>query len=466
MTDLHWMPLAGLAALIAARKLGALELTDALIARAERLGEHYRCYLTPTFDLAREMARAADAEIARGRWRGPLHGMPVGLKDAFDTRGIRTTVASRLFADRVPDRDAFAVRRLLEAAAVLMGKLECTELCLGGPSLDGLVPHSVNPWAPERYAGGSSSGAAVALATGLLPAALGTDTGGSIRFPAALNGVAGFKPTYGLVSLGGVFPLSHSLDHAGPMARTSRDCALILDAIAGHDPDDPTSVRGAEPPRAAAALAAGDNRLDGVRIGHVVNFTEAEGVSPDARAATRAALAVLEDLGANVQEIALPDLMEFTVCNTTIMTSEAFALHGPAFRRRASDVAAFTRARIALGAFIRAEDYVRAQKNRRRLARATDAAMERFDALVYPGSLGAAGRIADVRPFYYLNLPLITAPANIAGVPASSVRAGFDAEGQPMAVQVTGRRFEDALVLRIAHSFETATPELDRRAID
>lgn len=466
MTDLHWLPLATLSELIATRRLGSLELTDALIARAERLAPRYRCYITPTFDLARDMARAADAEIARGRRRGPLHGIPVGLKDAFDTAGIRTTVASRLFADRVPDRDAFAWRQLSAAGAVLMGKLECTELCLGGPSLDGLVPHSINPWDSDRYAGGSSSGAAVALATGMLPAALGTDTGGSIRFPAALNGVAGIKPTYGLVSLGGVFPLSHSLDHAGPMARTSRDCALLLDALAGHDPDDPTSARTAPPPRAAAALSApGAERLDGLRIGHVVNFTEAEAVSPDARAATRAALGVLEGLGAQIEEVTLPDLMDFTITNTTIMTSEAFAIHGPAFRRRSAEVAAFTRARIALGAFIRAEDYVRAQKTRRRLARATDAAMDRLDALVYPGALGAAGRIADTKPFYYLQLPLITAPANIAGVPAASVRAGFDADGQPLALQITGRRFADAMVLRIAHAYEAATPAHDRRAI-
>ena len=201
--------------LLSAGETSAEALTEAHIARIDRLNPTYRAFVHPTFELARAMAQAADAEKAAGHRRGPLHGIPVALKDAYDTAGIPTTVCSRLHAERVPESDATAWSRLQAAGAVLLGKLECTELCLGGPSEDGLVPHALNPWDPARYAGGSSSGAGVALATGMVPGALGSDTGGSIRIPATFCGVAGIKPTYGLVSLSGLFPLSGSLDHAG-----------------------------------------------------------------------------------------------------------------------------------------------------------------------------------------------------------------------------------------------------------
>lgn len=460
MGPIHTLGVAALSREIGAGRLTSAQVTEVLIDRIERLNPRYNAFVTPTFELARAMARAADAEIAAGRRRGPLHGIPVALKDAYDTRGIRTAVGSRLYRERVPNADAEAWRRLQAAGAVLLGKLECTELCLGGPSPEGLFPPSVNPWDADRTPGGSSSGAGVALATGMVPAALGSDTGGSIRFPAALMGIAGFKPSYGLVSLRGLFPLSHSLDHAGPMARSARDCALLLDAIAGHDPVHPSSVA-APPPRATAALA---DRLDGLRIGHVRGFTEAEGVGADARASCEAALVVLADLGAEIVEQPMPDLWDFTVCNTTIMSSEAFAIHAAAFRARADEVTPLTRARIALGAFITAEDYLRAQKARRRLARATARAMDGLDALVYPGALGDAPRLGAVDPYYYLDVPLITAPANVAGVPAASVRSGLTTAGLPMAIQITGRLFDDAMVLRIAHAFEQATPDYDRIA--
>ena len=460
MAELHSLSIHALSELIGRRALGALELTEALIARIERLDPGLRAFAHPTFELARAMARAADAEIAAGRRRGPLHGIPVALKDAYDTAGIPTTVCSRLFADRVPGRDATAWARLQQAGAVLLGKLECTELCLGGPSTDGLVPHSRNPWDPGRYAGGSSSGAGVGLAAGLFPGALGSDTGGSIRIPATYCGVAGIKPTYGLVSLAGLFPLSGSLDHAGPMARTSRDCALLLDAIAGHDAADPASVA-APAVNAAAGLT---ERLDGVRVGYVRGFAEAEGVSAESRAACEASLETLAALGAEIREAEMPDLWDFTVCNSTIMMSEAFAIHGRAFRARAAEVSATTRARISLGAMIRAEDYVRAQKTRRVLARATARAMERHDVLVYPAALGDPPPVDGIGTFYFLRTPLITAPANVAGVPAASVRCGMSRAGLPMGFQVTGRLFGDATVLRVAHAFEAATPEHDRIA--
>ncbi len=449
-----------MSSLLADGEMSALELVEAHIARIERLDPGHRAFVHSTFGLAREMARTADVENARGRRRGPLHGIPVALKDAYDTAGIPTTVCSRLHADRVPDRDAAAWARLQAAGAVLLGKLECTELCLGGPSEDGLVPHALNPWDPARYAGGSSSGAGVALATGMIPGALGSDTGGSIRIPATFCGVAGIKPTYGLVSLRGLFPLAGSLDHAGPMARTSQDCALLLDAIAGHDPEDASSVA-TGPTRTAEALT---EDLENVRVGYVRAFAEDPAVSAEQRAATEAALRVMAELGAEVREVELPGIWEFTVCNSTIMMSEAFAIHGTDFRARAAEVSVLTRARITLGAFIRAEDYVRAQKKRRELAYATAAAMKDVDVLVYPAALGDPPPTDAIKPFYFLETPLITAPANVAGVPAASVRSGISAAGMPMGIQVTGRLFGDSDVLRVAHAYEAATPEFNRIA--
>ena len=458
MEQVTTLPISEMAALIASRAITAEALTEAHIARIERLDPTYRAFVRPTFDLAREMARAADREIAGGKYRGPMHGIPIALKDAYDTTGIETNVCSRLLAGRVPQRDAAAWARLRDAGAVLLGKLECAELCLGGPSPDSMVAHAVNPWNPAYYAGGSSSGAAVALATGMCAGALGTDTGGSIRLPAAYCGIAGLKPTYGLVGLSGVFPLSGSLDHAGPMARSSLDCALMLDAMSGPDPADPSSAASA-PSRTAAALG-GD--LSGIRIGYVRAYAEDPAVSAEQRAGTEAALQVLASLGAEVREVAMPDLRQFTICALTLMMSEAFAIHGPDFRARAAEVSEMTRARMTLGAFIRAEDYVRAQKKRRELVQATVRVMQDVDVLVYPAALGDPPPLGAFDPFYFLELPLITAPANVAGVPAISVRAGFSNAGLPMGVQITGRLFGDQEVLRVAHAYEMATPGFAR----
>ena len=460
MADLTETTLFEMSALLAAGEISAKDLTEAHIARIERLDPTYRAFVHPTFDLARAMAQAADAERAAGQCRGPLHGLPIALKDAYDTAGVPTTVCSRLHADRVPKADAEAWSRLRAAGAVLLGKLECTELCLGGPSEDRLVPHAKNPWDTTRYAGGSSSGAGVALATGMCPGALGSDTGGSIRIPATFCGVAGIKPTYGLVSLSGLFPLSGSLDHAGPMARTSRDCALLLDAISGQDRKDAASVAAG---RTATAAALTED-LTGLRIGYVRAFAEDPSVDAEQRAGTEAALRVMAGLGAEVQEITLPDIWDFTVCNSTIMMSEAFAIHGADFRERASEVSALTRARITLGAFIRAEDYIRAQKKRRALAQATAQAMAGVDVRGYPAALGDPPPVKAIQPFYFLETPLVTAPANVAGVPAASVRSGVSRAGMPMGIQITGRHFGDAMVLRVAHAYETATPEFTRIA--
>jgi aspartyl-tRNA(Asn)/glutamyl-tRNA(Gln) amidotransferase subunit A len=460
LTALARASVAELSSFLVDRKVSSVESTEALIRRIEAKNAEYRAFLTCTFDLALEQAREADDRTARNIRRGPLDGVPVALKDAYDTRNIRTTVGSGLFKDRVPTADSAVWERLRRAGAVLLGKLECTEFCLGGPSPDTAFPISLNPHDTSRYTGGSSSGAGVALATGMVPAAIGSDTGGSIRIPAAFCGVAGIKPTYGLVSLRGLFPLSGSLDHAGPMARSSQDCALLLDAIMGHDPLHPSSSRRQIPP---TSPDISDN-CRGLVIGHVTNFSEAEGVSEESRAACRRALDVFRDLGAEIREVRLPSLWDYTVANTTIMTSEAFAIHHARFREKLGEVSHLTRHRIALGAFISAADYLRAQKARRVLTQTTFDLMteHRLDLLCYPGMLGDPPHIDQVPPYYYLDTPLITAPANLTGAPAASVRAGFSASVMPMSFQLTGHMFADGKVLAAAHAYERATPEFSR----
>jgi len=436
------------ARLIAASELSPVDLTRAMLDRIAGLDGRLHAFATVDGDRAMDAARAAEAEILSDGPRGPLHGIPVALKDAIDTAGLRTTVSSRLLADRVPDADADCWARLRAAGAVLLGKLENTEFCLGGPARDGFLPHARNPWDPGRYAGGSSSGAGVAVAAGMCPGAIGTDTGGSVRIPAAFCGIAGHKPTYELVSRTGVFPLSWSLDHVGPMAWTAEDCALLLDAVAASGPRDH-----------AAALT---EELAGVRVGYAADW-DRHCVDPEVPAAARAALDAMRGLGAEVVEVEMPDLWAFTACNSTIMMSEAYAIHEAWLRKRPGDYSAFTRERIAMGALLRAADYAQAQRLRRELIAATDAATAGVDAWVTVGMIGPPPRIDQVEAFYFLEVPLITCPANVTGTPSTSVRCGFSAGGLPLSIQIGAARGRDATALRVAHAYERATPEHARR---
>ena len=447
---------------IRAGRLSPVALVELCLARIARHDGHLRAFLLVAADEARAAARQAEAEIARGEWRGPLHGIPMAIKDAIDTAGLRTTFGSRVFADRVPAQDAEVVARLRRAGAVILGKLECHEFCLGGPALDAFAPPARNPWNPEVYAGGSSSGAGVAVAAGLCLGAIGTDTGGSVRIPAALNAIAGHKPTYGLASNHGIHPLSQSLDHPGPMAWTTEDCALILAAIMGPDPRDPATL-GVVPRGDVASPGA---EVKGLRIGVVRNFSDGPDLgTPEVNANLEEVAATLGRMGARVSEVVLPDLWDYTVANTTIMSSEAFLNNAPWLRASPEKVSAFTRGRMFLGSFVRAEDYLRAQRLRRRLAAATREAMRDVDAIVCAGMLAPPAPVASMQKFYYLRRPLITAPFNLLGMPALSTCTGFDAQGLPMAAQVAAPPLDDALVLRIGQAWESATPWRDRRPV-
>ena len=431
--ELHTLGLHALSGLLASRSLGSLELTDALIARAEAMADLH-AFVTPRFDQARETARRIDADASAPR--GPLTGIPVGIKDAFDLAGVET----QLCGQYTPDADAVAVTALERAGMVLMGKLHCAEYCLGAPGGKDRMPFAENPRARDRSPGTSSSGSGVALAAGLLPAALGTDTGGSIRIPAAFCGVTGLKPTGGLVSKDGVFPLAPSLDQVGPMARDSRDCALLLEALTGLS---------------GSLTGASTERLDGLRIGYVRAFGDDPRVAEDQRAAVGEALRVLAGLGASVRDVDLPPLQDFAECYMALMVSEAQALHGDAMRRDET-ISANTRDRIIGVAPYSDAAVARAREARKLLTRGLDDVWSDVDLLVWEAAAGDPPRVAEIASGDYRNAPMLFVPANIADTPALVTRAGTSRAGLPVGVHIVGPRGADATVLRSGHALEQA----------
>ena len=455
MTDLAWLSVADAAALLRAKKLSPVEYAQALIARAERHDRQYNAYLRPTPELALADARRAEAEILRGEWRGPFHGVPYGLKDIVDVAGLPTTAHSKILRDNVAAADAAVTQRLRAAGGVLMGKLSTHEFAIGGPSFDLPWPPARNPWNRDRFCGGSSSGSGAATAAGFVPAAIGTDTGGSIRNPAAKCGVVGMKPTYGLVSRRGVLPLSFSLDHVGPLTRTVRDNALMLDLIAGYDAGDPASAN-----RAAGGHAAQLGRdIRGIRVGLLRHFyTRDNQADPEVAEAIEAFARQLAGLGAELREVATAPLAEYAACNRTILVSEAFAVHEKWMRERPQDYGALARERLMAGAFVRAADYVNATRLRRKLAAEFHALFAEVDVVLTASSMDPACRIDDPEALEYTYGRQSRAPFNLTGSPALSVPAGFDANGMPLAVQLVGKPFSEALLYRVAHAYEQATP--------
>jgi aspartyl-tRNA(Asn)/glutamyl-tRNA(Gln) amidotransferase subunit A len=461
-TDLHFLTLAQASDLIRARKLSALEYVDALTARIDAVDGQLSAFITRTTQLARARAREADEEIARGAWRGPLHGIPFGLKDIFDTAGILTSGHSKIGIDNVPTTNADAVDRLQAAGAVLMGKLATHEFASGGPSLDLPWPPARNPWDTARFTGSSSSGSGAAVAAGLVPFALGTDTGGSIRIPAALCGVAGIKPTYGRVSRRGVIPNSYTFDHAGPLAWTAEDCALVLQCIAGHDPRDPASAR-VDVPDYRAALT-GDIR--GLRVGVVRHFWEEEGPTDPAMAgAMEQAIAVLRSLGAVVADARMRTRQAYNDTKMVIAKSEIVVIHEHELRTRPQDFGADFLGRNLPGFLFTAADYVRAQRERRAMVEEMEPLYERFDVLLTASSTPAArlDKLVGAGFAQKWESPNIYTPFNVTGGPALVVCNGYTESGLPLSMQIAGRPFDEATVLRVGDAYEKATGWRARR---
>ncbi len=459
-TELHHLGVAEASRLIERRQLSPVELTQAFLDRAQSLDPQLNAFLLSTADKALAQARDAEAEISAGRWRGPLHGMPFALKDIFSTAGLRTTGHSRVCADVVPTHDAAAVTRLYEAGGVLLGKLATHEFAHGGPSFDLPWPPARNPWDTGHFTGGSSSGSGAAVAAGLTPAALGTDTGGSIRLPAALCGIVGLKPTYGLVSRRGVFPNSFTFDHAGPMAWTVADCAAVLAVIAGHDPGDPASADRAVPDYAGSL--GGD--LRGMRIGVVRHFHETDiDTAPEVVAAFETALDVLRSLGAAVEDVRLRPAKQYSDVKITIAESELFNVHAAALRARPGDFGEDFLGRVLGAVLISGADYMDAQRERRLMLSELRPVWQRCNALVTPTAPGPAPAFGEWRTVSFLQKASFTTPWNVSGGPALSQCMGFSSGGLPLALQVAGRPFDDATVLRIGHAYERATGWRDRR---
>jgi len=456
---LHELTLAEAARLLASRKMSPVEYTEALLAHTDALEPQLNAFITRTDEVARTAARAAEAEIMRGGCRGPLHGVPFAVKDIYDTAGILTSGHSRTNIDRIPAKDSTAVARLTAAGAVLTGKLATHEFAHGGPSFDLPWPPARNPWSTAHFTGGSSSGSGAALAAGLVPVSLGSDTGGSIRGPAGLCGIAGLKPTYGLVSRAGVIPNSYSYDHCGPMARTSEDCAIILNAIAGHDVADPSSA-----PRRTRDYTAGlGDGIKGLRIGVVRHFWETDiNRSPELSAAMEQSLSVLRDLGATLEDVTLRHLQSYSDVKIVTAESELFSLHLSELIARPEAFGQDFRARSLAACLFTGEDYVAASRERRRIMDEMRPVYRRFDLLV-TANTSAAPRLDRHDPLAFWQRPSLTAPFNCTGGPALAVLCGFNGVGLPLSLQIVGRPFDDALVLRAGHAFEQATGLYRRR---
>ena len=455
----HDLPIAELSRLIAARKLSPVELLDALIQRVEQYDAQTRAFITPTFDLARRQGKAAEEEVAAGKYRGALHGIPFALKDIYDTRGILTSGHSRVFANRIPTEDATATTKLYDAGAVLLGKLATHEMAHAGPSFDLPWPPARNPWNLAHFTGGSSSGSGAAVAAGMVPVALGSDTGGSIRGPASLCGVVGLMPTFGLVSRAGVITNSYTFDHCGPLARTVEDCALVLQALAGYDPKDAGSLRRPIP---SYREALGED-LRGVKIGVLRHHWEQDiPASADVRRAMDAALDVLRRLGATLEECRVRPLASYFDVKIIIAESEIFSVHQANFTTRAKDFGADFRSRVLPSVLFSANDYVQATREHRRMMVEMEPLYARFDAFVTAG-MGEAPRLADYRSVSFWQKPSLLTAWNVTGQPVLALPNGFGGNGLPLGMQVVGHPFGETTILRVGHAYERATEWHARR---
>ena len=460
-TELHYLSVTEASRLIRQRRLSPVELTRAFLDRIETFDPQLNAYLLVTAERALEQAREAEAEIAAGRYRGPMHGIPFALKDIYCTAGIRTTGHSRTRMDYVPGFDATTVTKLYDSGAVLLGKLSTHEFAHGGPSFDLPWPAARNPWNREYFTGGSSSGSGASVAAGLAPASLGSDTGGSIRNPSALCGLVGLKPTYGLVSRAGVYTNSFSFDHAGPMTWTVEDCAIMLQAIAGHDPRDPASAARSVPDY-RADLGAG---VKGLRIGVLRHLYEEDvPVAASVKAALEQAYDVLRGLGAMIEDVRIRPASDYHAVKITGAESELFSVHEPVLRKRLNDFGADFLGR-ALGAlFISGPDYMQASRQRRVMIAEMAPLYDRFDVLLTAGP-GPAARLDSWRTLNFWKNNSVTTPFNVTGGPALVQCIGFTDDGLPLSMQVVGRPFADAMVLRVAKAYEDATPWKARRPV-
>ena len=462
--DLQGLTIARAAQALRTREVSAVELTEAYLDRIARLDPDVNAYITVTAERARGDARRATDELAAGRTRGPLHGIPIALKDLYETAGIRTTAGAKIHADHVPGEDCTVARRLRDAGTILLGKLNTHEYAYGVTTNNPHFGATRNPWDLERIPAGSSGGSGAAIAAGLATATTGTDTGGSIRMPASVCGVVGLKPTYGRVSKAGVLPLSYLFDHAGPITRTVEDAALVLNAIAGYDPADPSSVRTAVDDY-TAALAGG---VRGLRIGVPRPYFFAR-LDDEVAAAVERAVDEFRRLGAEVRDVEIAGVEAAVRATFGLVLAEAQEIHADAMRTRPGDFGADVRAILATPT-PDTQSLMRALRTRDALTAAMRSALESVDLLLTATTPVVAARIGEETVRYggadepvLLALIRCTAPFNATGLPALSLPCGFTRTGLPVGLQLAGRPFDEATLLRAGHAYERATDWHERR---
>lgn len=463
--ELCYMPISRLAPLLRRRALSPVEVAQAYLERAGALQPLLNAYITLTPEEALRQARQAEAEMLAGGYRGPLHGVPLALKDLFATRGVRTTAGSPALGDWVPQEDAHLVGRLREAGAVFLGKLNMHEWAWGVTNRNPHYGDCRNPWDPSRTPGGSSGGSGAAVAAGACAGSLGSDTGGSIRIPSAYCGIVGLKPTYGLCSRRGVVPLSWSVDHLGPMARTVEDAAILLQAIAGHDPQDPGSAR-VPVPNYRRGLRRG---VKGLRLG-VLADPYFRVMEPEVEGAFQQALRQLEALGAELEEVSLPLAEAGSAANSAIVWVEASALHQRRLAAHPHLYSQEVREALTAGLAIPATAYVKAQQVRRLVGEQLAGLLRRVDLLALPATPIAAHPLEQEEVLLRGERVTVLRAStrymglfNLTGLPALSVPCGFTPEGLPVGLQLVGRPFAEADLLRVAWAYEQATPWHRRR---
>lgn len=441
------------AALLRARTVSSVELTRACLARIDALDHELVAFITTTPESALASAERADDELARGTDRGPLHGMPIALKDLYDTAGVRTTAGSRILRDHVPTEDSAVAARLAAAGAVCVGKTNLHEWAFGVTNQNPHFGAAKNPWDRARVPGGSSGGSAIAVATGMCFLSPGSDTGGSIRIPAALCGIAGLKPTYGRVSLRGAVPLSWTLDHAGPLGRTVRDLALAMDVLAGYDAADPASVD--------IAVADHTRALDdGVRDVRVLVPTNRffDDVDAEVETAVRAAIELLRSLGARVSEVTLPHTHLLRATQRAIITVDAATYHSADLTDHADAFGADVRERLAAAETISAREYAQARRDRELVRRAWSELLGTMDVIVTPTTpITAPPRESQDALAAAARLTANTSPFNLTGLPAASIPCGFTRSGLPIGLQIAAGPWREPLVLQVANAYERAT---------
>ncbi|MBY0525874.1 MAG: amidase [Gemmataceae bacterium] len=459
MSELPWMGVVELARAIAAKKVSPVEVMRAQLARIEKLDGRFKSYISVFGEQALETARHAEKAATAGQRLGALHGVPVAVKDLYDVQGTPTTAGSR-FLKTPAQRDCTAVARLRAAGAIILGKLNMHEFAFGP---EGINEHFGTPWNPwdtstHRMPGGSSSGSGVAVAAGLIPMGMGSDTGGSIRIPSALCNTVGLKPTYGRVSRAGIWPLAWSLDHAGPLTRSVEDAAAVLGVLAGHDPADPSSSGHAVPDYLGQLAAP----VRGLRVGLLTEYVaEAD---PVVQTTVRAAAQVLDGLGCTVEEVKLPLARHGAGASFSILISEAGAFHDPLMRKHGTEYSPDVFRRLLVARFLSAGDYLKGQRARRLIREDVDKVLGRVDCLLTPTLPIAAPPltatevdIGDRKESARFALTMFTRLFNVTGHPALAVPCGFTGEGLPLSLQLVGRAFEEATILRLGHAFQQAT---------